>query len=260
MFWGDERLKKKLPSLITDFSEERLDYASYRLRVGMEAYVSPSGDSSLSTRHRSPTLLNDGQMIVIPPGQFGFLLTKEKISVPEDAIAFISMRSKYKFRGLVNVSGFHVDPTYSGHLVFSVFNASPRTIHLVEDEECFLIWYADIDSPTKRPKKPGLYKIPTGITSSVSDGVVSLAGIKERMDKLSHQVALNRVLVGAALAVIISLAPVLYDSLWDNDAASAPAPILNPPCRPCILRSDSNHMNRQYIRVLEQGEDTALTP
>ena len=111
----------------------------------------------------------------------------------------------------------------------------------------------DIHPPTERPKKRGLSSIPTGITSFVADGVVSLAGINERVDKLTHQVNLNRVLVGAALAIIISFAPILYDGLLDNDAASAPAPILNPPCRRCVPRSDSNHMNRQHIRALEQG-------
>ena len=48
----------------------------------------------------------------IPPGQFAFLLTEEVVSVPPDALAFISIRAKTKFRGLVNVSGFHVDPGY----------------------------------------------------------------------------------------------------------------------------------------------------
>jgi hypothetical protein len=40
-------------------------------------------------------------------------------------MAFISMRTAFKFKGLVNISGFHVDPGYKGKLIFAVFNASP---------------------------------------------------------------------------------------------------------------------------------------
>jgi dCTP deaminase len=48
------------------------------------------------------------------------------------------MKFKIKQRGLVNVSGFHVDPGYSGKLLFSVYNAGPRSIVLTRGEPVFV--------------------------------------------------------------------------------------------------------------------------
>jgi dUTPase len=95
----------------------------------------PSGALLENDQTADPTTvtvrkLGEGEAFTIPPGQFAFLLTEEVVSVPADALAFISVRARTKFRGLVNVSGFHVDPGYRGQLTFSVFNAGPAPIHL----------------------------------------------------------------------------------------------------------------------------------
>jgi dCTP deaminase len=44
MFWGGERLKAQLGALITDYDPKRIDRAAYRLSVGPEIYVSPTGE------------------------------------------------------------------------------------------------------------------------------------------------------------------------------------------------------------------------
>ena len=60
------------------------------------------------------------QNLVIPPGQFGLILTNEVVTIPNDLIGFISIKAKIKFRGLINVSGFHVDPGFHGHGIFTL--------------------------------------------------------------------------------------------------------------------------------------------
>lgn len=55
-------------------------------------------------------MLEPGQDVSIEPGEFALMLTDELIHVPEDLVGFISVRFGYKRRGLVNISGFHVDP------------------------------------------------------------------------------------------------------------------------------------------------------
>ena len=64
-------------------------------------------------------------MLFRSPGQFAFLLTDEIVEVPDSAMALISIKAKIKWRGLINVSGFHVDPGFKGRLIFSVYNAGP---------------------------------------------------------------------------------------------------------------------------------------
>jgi hypothetical protein len=76
-------------------------------------------------------------------------LTEEKITIPNNAIGFISIKAGIKFRGLVNISGFHVDPGFSGKLKFSVYNAGSRDIVLQRKRRLFLLWLSDLDQPTQ---------------------------------------------------------------------------------------------------------------
>lgn len=201
MFWGKERLKIELKKLYNpeDWDEDRIDSSAYTLRVGPEVYVSPTGEPN-DPRNKPKTRLEVDQDFSIPAGQFGFILTEDFVRVPKNAIAFISMRARYKFKGLVNVSGFHVDPGYEGRLLFSVFNASPRTVQLQRGECCFLIWYADLDTrtefpataPTKKdpdpfPKK-GFKTIPPEHVGPLADGLQSFASLQSKITENDKKV------------------------------------------------------------------------
>src|SRR3954462_12255399 len=151
-----ERAAAGLPPIISDFDPDdpdRRERASYNLSVGSEIYISPASPERSSTRE----LLKDREGRMIPPGQFALLQSREVVTIPENAIAFITLRSKAaKFRGLVNVSGFYVEPGYSGNLVFAVFNAGPASIHVAEGEKWFEIFFADLDGETaEKRSKPG---------------------------------------------------------------------------------------------------------
>ena len=65
--------------------------------------------------------------------------------MPQHILGFISLRATIKFRGLINVSGFHVDPGFRGHLIYAVYNAGPSNINLERGESLFLIWFANLD-------------------------------------------------------------------------------------------------------------------
>jgi dCTP deaminase len=182
MFWGGVRLERELPALVSDYKPERIDRASYRLRVGPEVYVSPTGEPD-DPRNKPKTQLKEGEGFTVPAGQFGFVLTEEKVTVPETAIAFISMRANYKFQGLVNVSGFHVDPKYDGRLIFSVFNAGPGPVHLSRGEECFLIFYADLDQPKQLDVKKGYDSLPSHLTGPLAGGLQSFAGLLSKINE-----------------------------------------------------------------------------
>jgi dCTP deaminase len=180
MFWGNIELRRRLPNIVSDYEEARLDRGTYKLRIGPEVYVSPTGVGS-DQKNKTKLKLDPGQDFVIPAGQFAFLLTEETVTVPEDALAFISVRAKYKFRGLVNVSGFHVDPGFVGRLVFSVFNAGPGEVHLERCEECFHIWFADIrDHELIRPKI-GYNNIPPEIINPIAGEIQSFAGLDAKI-------------------------------------------------------------------------------
>ena len=184
-FWSGETLRMRLPSIVMKphYSEDRIDCNAYTMRLGAEIYVSPSRKKDAV---RAKVKLEPGSGRTIPPGQFAFLLTEEYVEIPQDAMAFISMRSTYKCQGLVNVSGFHVDPGYRGHLVFAVFNASASHIHLHRGDPCFLMWFANLDEKSAPPytkTDEGFVDIPSKLVNPLGTGKIeSLAGLSERVN------------------------------------------------------------------------------
>jgi len=113
--------------------------ASYDLRLGEEVFVTPE---------KQPKQLQKGQILNINPGQFAVLTTQEYLEIPEDLLGFITVRFRYKSKGLVNISGFHVDPGFKGHLVFSVYNSGPATVTLRQGDPVFSIFFAEISPKT----------------------------------------------------------------------------------------------------------------
>lgn len=129
--------------------EINVDCASIVLTVGKEVYVTPSNEKAPKIKQ----ILNSDKadQFEIPVGQFALIITNETVTVPNDLIAFISFKAKYKFKGLINVSGFHVDPGWQGQLTFSVFNAGPSNIVLQMGDAFALIWYAKLGNDYSLP-------------------------------------------------------------------------------------------------------------
>lgn len=139
-FLGVKEIKElqNIKSIFFPYDENRVKNGAYELSLGSEVYLTDSKSGKVETLN----ITNRG--IDINPGQFALLLTKEKISIPKDKIAFISIKAGEKLKGLINVSGFHVDPGFNDHLLFSVYNAGPSTIVLNYDEPYFPIWLAEM--------------------------------------------------------------------------------------------------------------------
>jgi len=156
-FWSTETMRARLSDedLITPYDPDLIESCAYELRLGSEVYV--TGEQSKTKR-----ILETGEQVRIPPGQFANLLTEETVHIPADALGFLSARFKWKQRGLVNVSGFHVDPGYTGKILFSVFNAGPTPVVVARGDRLFLLWYSSLDQETEDK-----YRGPerTGITS-----------------------------------------------------------------------------------------------
>ncbi len=158
-FLGTNTLTQKLKAhdIISPFVEARIKNGSYELSLGAQVFQTDSSPRAVKN-------LKLNEKIEINPGQFALLLTKEYVRIPEDKIAFISIKAGIKFQGLVNVSGFHVDPGFEGNLLFSVYNAGPANIILSNDTPYFPMWFADLDAPqdykgthdkqTKIPNEP----------------------------------------------------------------------------------------------------------
>lgn len=219
-FWTSRKIRAALQDdLITQpgNSEPAIDGNAVKLTIGREVYISPS-ESVDRAPGEAIIQLTRGKSFTIPSGQFAFLTTEETVKIPPNAMAFINIRSQIKFRGLVNVSGFHVDPGYWGQLTFSVFNAGPQPITLRHGQEAFHMWFADLiddvdgKEPNPRESKTPQKGIDPNKLNAIAGEVHSFKGLMSQMKdaekKLTerlHSVERDHAVLKWALTLIIGL-------------------------------------------------------
>lgn len=188
-FWSGEKIAENTKVLFSPDDPNRVDCAAYTLALGPEVFVTTDQRFDDSPERGLKLYLDPGAQCRIPPGQFAFLLTEEVVTVPESAIGFISIRARYKFKGLVNVSGFHVDPGWKGRLIFGVYNAGPSPVVLSRGAEMFLIWFADLDRTStsiKRIVNPQM-TIPDELTEGMSGQVFSPVALSKDVIELKER-------------------------------------------------------------------------
>jgi dCTP deaminase len=235
-FWSGEKLlaiqKSGIPLIEpTLFNERQIDCNCYTLLMGDQYFVtSIKGDSE------PPIImsLKEGDMFHIPAGQFAFLITKEQVFIPHYAMGFISMRTPFKFQGLINVSGFNVDPGFRGRLIFAVYNASPSPIPIRGGEKLFKIWFASLDHTSGKQyvfDKPPITEIDKNLIRGMNRELLSLQQLSEKIREVEKSLNLKIegfslkvgllyiVWQGAILAVVIlflgAIVKLAFPGLWD---------------------------------------------
>lgn len=227
-FWSSEKLAARIEAenLVSPFDVEAIKSAAYELSLGDEYFLTSDQDN---TKDR----LENHDQVSIPPGQFGLLISEEVVKVPLDAIAFISIKAGVKFRGLVNVSGFHVDPGFTGKLKFSVFNAGGQPVVLQRNQRVFLIWYADLDQMTAGAYS-GAHQNQSQITGEdvmrIQGEIASPATLAKRITELEGQF---RVWSGVLLTVFLTFLGISLKNCSEAGAANAKTGTLNSEC--CAL-------------------------
>lgn len=208
MIWAEHKAqlaRGREHFLIEDLEESEIKHSSCELSLGPEVFVTAPGN-------RLKKRLEEKQQVEIPPGQFAALLTEERIDIPTHAIAFISIKARVKLRGLVNVSGFHVDPGFRGRLVFSVYNAGSESIVLTRGQKLFPIWFASLTGEDKKAydRQTGTHfgqdSIPDDVVVGMMGEVASPAALKKELEDLRRSLtqakAIGAAIVGAILAAL----------------------------------------------------------
>jgi len=181
-FLSTAQLKALLKSVdvIPNFDTEKVKNGAYELALGEQVFL--TSDSPHTVRR-----VEEGGEVWIEPGQFALLLTEEFLKVPEHTIAFISIKAKMKWKGLVNVSGFHVDPGFQGKLLFSVYNAGPYRITLRRGEQYFPIWFANLANNEQQAYEGshgGQINISVDAIEALSQGeLASPSALSKRIDE-----------------------------------------------------------------------------
>ena len=179
-FLIDKEIKDRNTELFKEgFVEKQARGASYDLSLGEEVYI--SGEDS--PRRLSET----NPFVSLPRGQFALLMAKEYVKVPDDHLGFISIRFGKKAQGLINVSGFHVDPGFEGKILFSVFNAGPNDVVLKYEEPTFMIFFYKLRDSVDKSYEGEMKEqahLPTGLVTSVKGVSASLSEVDRRVSRL----------------------------------------------------------------------------
>jgi dCTP deaminase len=198
-FWSSEKIKEvtaKTP-LVEPYDEKAVAHGAYELGLGPEAFLTSDDENK-------KTVLDEGEQLVIPPGQFCLLLTEEKVFIPNNAIGLISIKAGVKFRGLVNVSGFHVDSGFQGKLKFSVYNAGSQNIVLQRKQRVFLLWLCDLDratSDTYKGTRINQSEISTEDVMRMQGEIASPGQLKKEI----HEVQTNVRLLNWCLGILVTI-------------------------------------------------------
>lgn len=182
-FLGTQKLSELLDEtdVIIPFDKKKLKNGTYELSLGSQVFQTGS-------KPRIVKSLTENEKIYIEPGQFALLLTQEKVKIPKNKLAFISIKASVKFNGLVNVSGFHVDPGFEGQLLYSVYNAGPSTIVLSQGTSYFPIWFAELGEYQEyHGNHKGQNQIPDDPVKALSQGeVASPNELSKRIEEQKH--------------------------------------------------------------------------
>lgn len=206
MFLSGEQIDENNGSFFPDagtYEPRNVKQACYDLRIG---------DEVLLSEQRVPhPLSEDDPFVLLPPGQFALIKTYEQVAVPREYVAFISIRSTFKFQGLINISGFHVDPTYEGHLIFAVQNVGPNDIRLKFKEPAFMIMWAKLLSPyAGKDRKRGYDRIPLELMAQLGGPSVTIESLERRVRELSLSMKIyGGFAIGASIAVFALLIRIL---------------------------------------------------
>lgn len=187
--------------LKNDFNKKNAEAASYRLCLGDEVYISGQD----YPKHLSV----EDPYVSLPRGQFALLMTKEYITMPKDILGLISIRLGKKEQGLINISGFHVDPDFQGKLMFSVFNAGPLDVVLKYDDDMFVIFFFrlehDVDITDEPEHKHAKQEhLPINTVTSLKGSSASLADVDRRVSQLETREKVYWALLLALVSALVA--------------------------------------------------------
>ena len=184
------------------FDPDFVRQASYDLRLGADYFL--VGDDYPGR------LDNDDSFLILRPGQFAFLTSFEILALPFNLLGFITLKSTYKNQGLINISGFHVDPTFNGRLRFAVQNIGPSDLRLRFKQDTFTIFFARVDAadPSEIGGARSLLAeegIPLSLIQHLGGSTITLAKLQRDLEEVKTRLLIYAPLAVAALVPLLLL-------------------------------------------------------
>lgn len=126
-------------------------------------YAFRMGSRMLKARYSSPIDANklsetEKPALNVEPGEVVFVLTEERLSLPNNMVALLSPERKLSHAGILTVGGFTLDPCYSGPLLLGLFNFSSTPFPLIPGRKVIAATFYRLEgkeaSEFSRPVEP----------------------------------------------------------------------------------------------------------
>ncbi len=127
---------------ITPFDDKQIQPASIDLRVGGQG---------ITTTSKAVINVEDKGFFELRPGDFGIVLTLEKMRFDDSHTARIGLRSKYARKGIIATTGPQVDPGFNGRLKIGITNLSPHIASFPYQDDLITLEIHQLTKPCAKP-------------------------------------------------------------------------------------------------------------
>ena len=192
-------------SLIVPYATQNLRRASYDLSVGSEFCVfdGVEGFAAKSSVVRHESLLA-GQSFEVPPNAVSFIACSEKIRLPSDIAARVSLRMSYIYKGMIVASQPPFDPGYEVMVVVMVHNLSSKPLVMKQGERFVTIEFQKTSGPFQATTSPSknVHTFHQPLNGKIT---TSLQGLEGGFRSLERRVNGLFTQLGGLVAVIIAI-------------------------------------------------------
>lgn len=97
------------------------------------------------------------QRLVLGPGELAFVLSEERVDLPKNVKAELSLKRKLSHYGILVLGGFCVDPGYRGRLLFAMYNFTSIDFPLMPGKKLIAAQFYELDereTPDVTPSEP----------------------------------------------------------------------------------------------------------
>lgn len=132
------------------YSASSIELCSYDIRVGKKAVLGGRGTEIDLTQ----------DVLDLEPGSYAGIISFEKMKLPSDIFVRIGSKRALSYDGVILLTGTIVDPGYSGHLLFGLYNASQKRVILRSQRKICNITFEYLPKPVKKkaPSDPALQR------------------------------------------------------------------------------------------------------
>lgn len=163
---------------------------------------------------------------LIQPGEVVYVLTKEKVNLPEDMYMSLSANRSMSEYGVLTLGGFAVDPGYSGKLMFGLFNYSSTPFALIPGTKLIGgVFYQLSEDESVNVKEFELPKtideFPARLISIISKfSPIGMTSMEESINTISKQIAAIKEEINRNKDELFSLRHLVQDTQEQTNRAS----------------------------------------